>query len=40
LEDFERLFEDLDVKTADLNSAMDNVHASTTDQSEVRIAFV
>ena len=33
--EFEKVFEDLDVKTEELNGAMDNVYATTIDQSEV-----
>ena len=33
--DFEKVFEDLDVKTEEMNGAMDNVYATTIDQSEV-----
>ena len=32
---FEKVFEDLDVKTEELNGALDNVYATTIDQSEV-----
>ena len=33
--DFEKVFEDLDVKTEELNGAMDNVYSTTIDQGEV-----
>ncbi len=33
--EFEKVFEDLDVKTEELNGAMDNVYATTIDQGEV-----
>lgn len=35
MSEFERVFEDLDVKTEELNGALDNVYATTIDQSEV-----
>lgn len=33
--EFEKVFEDLDVKTEELNGALDNVYSTTIDQSEV-----
>ena len=33
--EFEKVFEDLDVKTEELNGAMDSIYATTIDQSEV-----
>ncbi len=33
--EFENVFESLDVKTEELNGALDNVYATTIDQSEV-----
>ena len=35
IEKFERLFEDMDVKTEELNGALDSVYNSAVDQSEV-----
>lgn len=35
ISEFERVFESLDVKTEELNGALDNVYATTIDQSEV-----
>ena len=32
---FEKVFEDLDIKTEELNGALDNVYSTTIDQSEV-----
>ena len=33
--DFEKVFEDLDVKTGELNDAMDNVYSTSIDNGEV-----
>ena len=33
--DFERLFEDMDVKTEEMNGALDNVYATSIDNNEV-----
>lgn len=33
--DFERVFEDLDVKTEELNGALDNVYSTSIEQNEV-----
>ncbi len=35
IEAFEKVFEDLDVKTEELNGALENVYSTTIDQSEV-----
>ena len=35
ISEFEKVFEDLDVKTEEMNGALDNVYATTIDQSEV-----
>ncbi len=35
ISDFEKVFEDLDVKTEELNGALDNVYSTTIDQGEV-----
>jgi charged multivesicular body protein 1 len=35
MENFEKLFEDLDVKTEELNSALEGVYSSAVDQDEV-----
>ena len=35
IEQFEKVFEDLDVKTEELNGALDNVYSTTIDQGEV-----
>ena len=35
IDQFEKIFEDLDVKTEELNGALDNVYSTTIDQSEV-----
>ena len=35
ISDFERVFEDMDVKVEEMNGAMDNIYATTIDQSEV-----
>ena len=35
MSNFEKVFEDLDVKTADINGALENVVGSSIDQSEV-----
>ncbi len=32
---FEKVFEDLDVKTEEMNGALDSVYATTIDQAEV-----
>ena len=33
--DFEKLFEDMDVKTEEMNGALDNVYATSIDNNEV-----
>ena len=33
--DFEKVFEDLDVKTGDMNAAMDNIYSTSIDNGEV-----
>ena len=33
--DFEKVFEDLDVKTGDINQAMDNIYSTSIDNGEV-----
>ena len=33
--DFERIFEDMDVKTAEMNGALDNVYSTAIDNGEV-----
>ena len=33
--DFEKVFEDLDVKTGDMNQALDNIYSTSIDNSEV-----
>ena len=33
--DFEKVFEDLDVKTGEMNSALDNVYSTSIDNGEV-----
>ena len=33
--DFEKLFEDMDVKTEEMNGALDNIYGSSIDNSEV-----
>ena len=35
MENFERVFEDLDVKTGEINDAMDTVYNNSIDQGEV-----
>ena len=35
MDQFEKAFEDLDVKATDMNAALDNVYQSGFDQSEV-----
>jgi len=35
MDQFQKVFEDLDVKTEELNGALDNVYSTTIDQSEV-----
>lgn len=35
IESFEQVFEDMDVKTEEMNAALDNVYSSTVDESEV-----
>ena len=35
IDKFEKIFEDLDVKTEELNGALDNVYSTTIDQTEV-----
>ena len=36
MQDFEKVFEDLDVKTGEIDSAMDNVYQGSIDQTEVQ----
>ena len=36
METFQKLFEDLDVKSADMGAALDNVYQGAIDQNEVR----
>ena len=33
--DFEKVFEDLDVKTGDMNAALDNIYSTSIDNGEV-----
>jgi hypothetical protein len=35
MSDFEKVFEDLDVKTEEMNGALESVYGTTIDQSEV-----